>query len=108
MSRNNKKTTVFAIIVLVCLVVLMFQFVSTGKLDVTSITTPNFNTDTCRVVKECNGDCTSVCEMYDVCTVKTFENKQIACVNGDNIEIKIQEPTVQTQIIQSANGGGGQ
>jgi hypothetical protein len=105
-TRNNSKTTVIAIIILIVFVFFMIQFVTTGKLDVTSANI--LPSDTCKVVKECGTDCAAVCQQYEVCSVKTFENTQIACINGDKIQIQIIESEPNSLLNENSKGGGGQ
>lgn len=105
MNKNAKtnKSTMFAIIILVILVFFAVQYISTGKLDITS-SGMQIGTNYCDVVRECTTDCQSICDTYSSCTVKAFEDRQIACITGEQ-RINIQIETSPSNLNSDALGG---
>ena len=102
-KAKTSKTTLFVIIILVILVFFTIQYVSTGRLDITS-NGVQIGSNYCDIVRECTTDCQTICDTYISCTVRTFENRQIACINGEQ-KINIQIETSPSSQNSDALGG---
>lgn len=107
MTRKNRTKKLTIAIFVFTFIVIFYLFSSGGaRLDVTGA----FEPSSCNVVRECTStsDCEQICSEYTVCSVKTFEGRELACINGDVVGFILPQTQAENQDGQQNGGGSSQ